>query len=334
MIGVVSVRNGRVRLSAGASSRAKGRSARRAPDRAARRASPSSRAWWWSATAPAGTRAAPRAATTPRGEGLEVLVRRVHEAGQLVVALRQRGREQLEVVDHALDVVAPRDQLAADLRAVARGGLEALEHLAQVLLGGLLEARVGAGRLVVEGGATRAQQDLEVRARVGVELGEHLVAVDVGKRVGHRDAAALGDLAGLLRARVERQVHVLQAGLGPHQDVGVAVDRLVLVLDLHRHDRAAVLELHVAHLADLHPGDVHRLPLARHDGLGGRQLGLDLVEVGADQRHPRGQVEALLGQEVAGDRQRARRAGQMIATNTRSCLRIWRLTGPVRSSPR
>src|SRR4029453_8691056 len=70
-------------------------------------------------------------------------------------------------------------------------------------------------------------------------------------------------------------------------------------------DGATVLELHVADLADLYAGDVHGLPLARDDRLPGGQLGLDLVEVGPDHRNPRGQVEALVGEGVAGDSERS-----------------------------
>ena len=79
---------------------------------------------------------------------------------------------------------------------------------------------------------------------------------------------------GGLGAGIERQVHVLEAGLGAQQDGGVLVDRLVLVLDLHLDDRAAVLEGHVADVADLDAGDVHGLALAGHDRLGGLQLAL------------------------------------------------------------
>ena len=130
------------------------------------------------------------------GEGLEVRVRRVHQRGKLLVARRERGRELLEVVDHVPDVLAAGDQEPGDLLAVARGGLEALEDLAQVLRRGLVVARVGAGDLVVEGRAAGVQQDLEVCARVGVELRQELVGVHVRERVGHAHAAALGQLAG------------------------------------------------------------------------------------------------------------------------------------------
>ena len=73
------------------------------------------------------------------------------------------------------------------------------------------------------------------------------------------------------------------------------VDAVVPRLDLQADDRAAVLELDALDLADLDARDVDRLPLARRDGLGGRDLGLDLVEVLADHRHPARQRQPLVG---------------------------------------
>ena len=103
---------------------------------------------------------------------------------------------------------------------------------------------------------------------------------------------------------VELGDHVLQAGLGPQQDRGVAVDAVVARLDLHADDRAAVLELDALDLADLDARDVHRLALARRDGLGGLHLRLDLVEVLADHRHPARQRQALVGQDHRRDEAR------------------------------
>ena len=90
----------------------------------------------------------------------------------------------------------------------------------------------------------------------------------------------------------------------------VGVDqRRVLLLDQHRHHRAAVLEFDLRDVADLDPGDVHRLALARGDRLGGRQLGLELEALVAEDRDP-GRVGLLLlaenvnGDQQAGDQQR------------------------------
>ena len=53
-------------------------------------------------------------------------------------------------------------------------------------------------------------------------------------------------------------------------------ERGVLGIDLHRDDRHAVLEIDGRDVADLDPGDVHRLALAGRERLAGAQLGLEL----------------------------------------------------------
>ena len=52
------------------------------------------------------------------------------------------------------------------------------------------------------------------------------------------------------------------------------------------HDGVAVLEVDRADLADLDAGDLDRLALARGHGLGGAELGVQLVEVLAEDREP------------------------------------------------
>jgi hypothetical protein len=204
-------------------------------------------------------------------------------------------------VDRAPRVLAPFGQEAREPLQVAVGGLESLERLAQV---GGVRLGVRPGRVVRERLAAGVGQDLQVGARVSVELREDLVGIHVGPRLGKADAAALGQLARRQRAWVELHEHVLEARLRAQEHLGVAVDRLVLVLDLQLDDRDAVLELDAADVADLDAGDVHGLALAGHDCLAGLELGLDLVEVRADAGHPGGQVEALVGQDVAGDARR------------------------------
>ena len=252
------------------------------------------------------------------GQRLEVGVGRVDQRSELAVLAGELGREQLEVVDHALEVAAALGELVRDPAAVARQRLEALERLAQVLrrgLGGLdldvLRLRLGLGlvhryRLVLvgEGLTAGVQEHLQVGPRIGIELSEHLVGVYVLQRSGHAHATALGQVAGVGRARIESKEHVLQAGLRPQQDRGVAIDRRELGLDLHVDHGLAVLERDRADLADLDPRDVHRLALSGHHGLPGGQLRLHHVEIGADQRDPRGQVEALVRQDVGADRER------------------------------
>src|SRR5205823_4693155 len=65
------------------------------------------------------------------------------------------------------------------------------------------------------------------------------------------------------------------------------------------------LEVDVADLADLDPGDVDRLPLTGRHRLGGQELGLEVEEVLAEERHPARQRSLLL----ADDHQRRRQAG-------------------------
>ena len=81
----------------------------------------------------------------------------------------------------------------------------------------------------------------------------------------------------------------------------------VLVLDLQCHDRAALVQLYLLDLADRHARDVDRLALAGGNRLGGAELALQLEEVGAQQGYPARKVEALVSQDVAGDREREQR---------------------------
>ena len=271
MIGVVSLKNGRVFRSAGASSRANGRSLWSAGPSSLASPPALRSVVFVCESAPGNSRRAPRSASCSEANAWKFALAESTKPGQLAVTVRQRRREQLEVVDDARDVVAARDQEAGEALAVAGRRLEPLERLAQVLLGGLLEAGARAGRLIVERGAARVQQDLQVGARVAVERGQDLVGVHVGQRVREPDLAALG------QARRRSAVPGSSARnmsfrpvFGPQQHRRVAVDRRVLLLDPHHDHGVAVLEGHVAHLADLHAGDVHRLALARHDRLGGR----------------------------------------------------------------
>jgi hypothetical protein len=195
-------------------------------------------------------------------------------------------------VDDALDVPAPHRELLVDAARVAGGGLDPPDRLGQL-------ATVAAQPL-----RPVAEQQAQVVARIGVERREDLVEVHVGERLRGRDALALGELACRRRARRELGHHVLEAALGPHEDRGVAVDRRVVALDLHAHDRLAVLELDARDLADLDAGDVDRLALARRDRLRGRELGLDLDEVGSEQRHAGRQRDALVAEDDHRDDQR------------------------------
>ena len=148
-------------------------------------------------------------------------------------------------------------ELLVDLARVLRGRLEAADRLREL------------AAVAVERGRPLAEQDAQVVARVGVERGEDLVEVDVGQRLRGRDRLALGELAGVLGARVQLGDHVLEAGLGPQQHGRVAVDAACSRSMSMPMTRLAVLELDAGDLADLDAGDVDRLALARRDGLGG-----------------------------------------------------------------
>ena len=142
--------------------------------------------------------------------------------------------------------------------------LEAAEQVAQVAAAAL-QAAAGVG-----------DQQPQVVARVGVERAEDLVRVDVGRRRLDRDRPVLLGHGRVAAARLELDEHVLQAGLGPQQRGRVGVDQvLVLAVDVHPDDRAAVLELDVADVADPHAGDAHGLALAGDHGLRGLELGLE-----------------------------------------------------------
>ena len=288
MIGVDWIRNGRVCCSAGPSARAVGRSASVvAPSWFANGVALSSVD---SACASVRRQLLERRADVRvlRGERLEVRVRGVDELGELRVLLAQLVGEQLEVVDDAARVLAPVLEQARDLLDVARRRLEALERLAQV----------GRQARVLERLAAGGQQHDEVVARVAVERRQDLVEVDVRRGLRDRDRVAFLERAGRLVARVHLDDHVLQAGLRAQQHRRVLVDRRVLLADLQVDDGDAVLERDLADLADRHAGDVDRLALAGDDGLRRRELGVDLVEVGADARHPLRQVEPLVRGDV------------------------------------
>ena len=194
-------------------------------------------------------------------------------------------------MDRAADVALAHGQRAVEPGGVARGRLEALQRGRQRLA------------LAVEPLARGAEKQLQVAARVRVQRGQDLVEVDVGQRLVDRDGAALRRLARRARARVELDDHVVQAGLGAQQRRGVLVDRRVLAPDLHRHHRAPVDEVHLGDVADVDARHLDRLALARRHRLRGGELGLVVDEVRADDRDPLGQVEALVGEDVAAHEQ-------------------------------
>jgi hypothetical protein len=190
-------------------------------------------------------------------------------------------------VDRAADVAAPALELAGELAQVASARLEALERGGEVVAPAL------------EALAAAVDEQAQVVAGVAVQAGEDLLELDVGQRVLHGDGEALGHRAAGAAGR-QLDDHVLEPGLGPQEHRRVAADALgPAAADLHGHDRAALDELDLLDLAHVDAGDGHGLALARRDRLGGLELALELEEVRAQHRHARGQVEALVGQDVA-----------------------------------
>src|SRR3954453_12298503 len=134
---------------------------------------------------------------------------------------------------------------------------------------------------------TRAdQQQSQVGLRVGIEASEDLVDVDVGCGVLHGNRPTVSDVAGLLRAWVQLEEHVLESGARPQQNGRVLIDGQVLAVDAERDDRAAVLELDILDLPDLDARDVDRLPLPGDDRLRRRELRLQLERLVLENRDP------------------------------------------------
>ena len=116
-------------------------------------------------------------------ERAEDRARGADEAAQVVGTPADLGHQQAVAVDEPLERHAPARRRARDPRQVAVHRLEAAEDLAQVRAAPA-QALAGAG-----------DEQLQVRPRVGVESGVDLVWIDVGKRVGNRDAPAVLDHA-------------------------------------------------------------------------------------------------------------------------------------------
>ena len=185
MIGVVSVRNGRVSRSDGPSARAlPAQRLERRPQHGGHRAGLGQRL----------LRDVERRRQLPqRRADVRLLVRQrrehgvrvLDEVGELSVLGAELLHQQREVVDRALEVLAAQRELLVRLARVAGGRLEAADRPRQ-------RAAVAVEPL---GGV--AEQQPQVVARVGVERGEDLVEVDVRERLRGRDPLALGQLAGL-----------------------------------------------------------------------------------------------------------------------------------------
>jgi hypothetical protein len=128
--------------------------------------------------------------------------------------------------------------------------------------------------------------------------------VDVLDRLRHVERLAL--LERSAPARVELEEHVLERCLGPQERRRLVRDEpLVLGVDLHLHDRAAVDQLDFTDLADLHAGHAHRLALPRGHGLRGRELRLQRDRLFLDDR----EAQPLVGDDVRANAQPDRHEG-------------------------
>ena len=119
-------------------------------------------------------------------------------------------------------------ELAVDALEVARERVEALERRRELL------------GVAVETLARAADQQLEVVARVGVETGEELVGVDGRLLWDSGSAPPSGSSPADGLPGSSAIVMSLSAVFGPQQRGRVAIDRRVLLLDLHLHDGLAV----------------------------------------------------------------------------------------------
>jgi hypothetical protein len=164
---------------------------------------------------------------------------------------------------------------------------QAAEQLAEVLA------------LALQALAGPDQEQTQIRLRVGIEAREDLVDVDVGRGVLDRHHPAVVDLAGLLRAGVELEEHVLKARARAQEDRGVLVDRQVLAVDAEGDHGATVLELDGLDLPDLDARDVDGLPLPGHNGLRRRELRLQLERLVLEDR----ESQALLLDDDVGRNQ-------------------------------
>ena len=158
--------------------------------------------------------------------------------------------------------------------------------------------------------ACALEQELQVGAGVAVERGEDLVGLHVGLGLRERDRRALGELL----ARVPGSISIVMSWSPVRgRSSTVASER---ISGAYFSSTSIVttalpsLELDLGDVADLDPGDVHGLALARGDRLRGRELGLELEPVVAEDRDPGRVGLLLLGEDVGGHRQPRHQQGR------------------------
>ena len=286
MIGSVSSRNGRVARSAGPRSRANGRRSPSVWPSSVPSGSTLASAVFVLRSASGSSRSVSRSAAILVGEGAEDGVVGVDEARQLVVLAAELLGQQAEVVHGPLDVARASASWRLSRTVLRPRGSKRRS---------VLDSSRPCPRTASPAPPSSSCSDARVspssadRNSSKFTFGS-VLSTGIVKPSGASPAAR--------RARIDLQHHVVEAGLRAQHRRGVAVERVVGV-DLHRHDRAPVHEVDLRQLAHVDPGDLHRLALAGGDGLGGRHLRLVHGELRADARHPAGQRQTLLGEDVA-----------------------------------
>jgi hypothetical protein len=142
--------------------------------------------------------------------------------------------------------------------------------------------------LCVEAFAGAREQGLQIEPRFGVEAGEELVEVDVRGGLGDRDHFTALELPRRWAPGADLDRDVLQCRLRAQQQRGVVVEARVLGGDAHRHRRDPVVQFDALDFADLGACDRDRLPLTGGDRLRSPEVGLQRVEVLAQDGHPPG----------------------------------------------
>ena len=198
------------------------------------------------------------------------------------------------------------------------------------------ESFTSAALLGVEGLGAARQQQLQERLGVGVEEARNSSGLTLRLGRGERDRRALLDVrVGWCPGR-PRSTMSLRPVFGRSSSEASSLISGAYLLSTSIVTTAWPSSSSTpGDVADLDPGDVDRLALARRHGLGGRELGLELEAVGAEQRHPARQAGPLVDQDHRRGEERRRATRAMIARTSRRCALSARLmgTGPGRADP-
>ena len=203
------------------------------------------------------------------------------------VGVRDAGRERGAALGDGPD----------HLRAVAQEPLERDVVVHELLRQGrgrrqgraqVLERLARLDALAVQRCVLAPDQLLQTLARARVEGVEQLVEVDRSGRLVGADAPAVGDLVGVVAARLQRHVAVgdtRQRRRADRRD-GALVQRREIVVDRHLHDGLrAVVELDALDRPDGPAADAHLVAL--HELAGVVERRRDLVAAAAAEHHQR-----------------------------------------------